>query len=186
MSHVTKNNLTPEKYDIVAQLLHWSMAIMLLYLIFFSHFEEISDDLMKEKIQLHAGLGLLIIFLGLFRWYWRKYRPQPLPISYTNKLQEKASSLIHHAFYALFLLSPVIGILLAGFVSYEVSVFGLFEISFWFQSSERKASLVNSLHGFSADLILALLVLHIAAALYHQFIKRNNILYRMTPYKSKS
>lgn len=181
MKYATKNKSAPIKYDAIAQLLHWCMAAILGYLMFFSHFENIPDRLIQDKIQLHSGLGLLIILLGIFRWYWRKSRPQPLQVSYPASWQKTLSGFVHHAFYALFLISPLIGVVLAGFVSYDVSVFGLFEISSWLADSESKKSLINSAHGFSADLILFLLVLHVAAALYHQFIIRNNIINRMTP-----
>lgn len=180
---MARDNTPPAKYDAVAQLLHWSMAIMLAYLIFFSQFEAMPEVLVKDKMRLHSGIGLLIIFLGVFRWYWRKHQPQPVTVTYPSAWQGKVSRFVHHAFYTLFLISPLLGMLLAGLVSYEVRVFGLFEISSWLEDSETKRSLINSLHGLSADIMLFLLVLHIAAALYHQFIIRNNLLHRMTPYK---
>jgi len=39
-----------------------------------------------------------------------------------------------------------------------------------------------SFHGFVADLLLALIVLHVAAALYHQFVKGDELLWRMLPF----
>jgi cytochrome b561 len=40
---------------------------------------------------------------------------------------------------------------------------------------------VNSVHGFTADLILYLFIIHVAAALYHQFVKRDGLIWRMVP-----
>lgn len=174
-------NVSPKKYDLVAQFLHWSMTLILLYLIFFSQFEEIPDAVMENKIELHSGLGLLIVVLGLFRWFWRKTRPRPAPVETDPPWQTRAADIIHQVFYALFLLSPAVGIVLAGLVAYPVRIFGLIEISGWLSDNEKAAGLMNSVHGFSADLILYFLVLHVAAALYHQFIKRDGIIWRMTP-----
>ena len=136
---------------------------------------------MQSKIKLHSGLGFMIIFLGLFHWYWRLNRPRSPAIIRNPIWQTAISKFVHHAFYVLFLISPAIGIILSGLVSYQVSVFGLFEISNWIKDSETTASLVNSVHGFSAVLILYLLILHVCAACYHHFIKRNGLIYRMFP-----
>ncbi len=72
MKYSGNQEYSPKRYDIVAQLLHWSMALILVYLIFFSHFEDLADEVMISSIKLHSGLGLLIIFLAALRWYWRK------------------------------------------------------------------------------------------------------------------
>ncbi len=174
-------NISPKKYDLVAQFLHWSMTLILLYLIFFSHFEELPDAVMESEIELHSGLGLLIVVLGLVRWYWRKTRPRPAPVETDPPWQTRAAEITHQAFYALFLLAPAAGIVLAGLVAYPVRIFGLIEISGWLADNEGAAELMNSVHGFAADLILYLLIVHVAAALYHQFVKRDGLIWRMTP-----
>ena len=64
----TRNTPTPKRYNLVAQALHWVMAVLLIYLIFFSQYEEVPDALMEKKIQLHSGLGTIVLALGLFRF----------------------------------------------------------------------------------------------------------------------
>ena len=178
----TQNLTTPKRYNTVAQALHWTMAALLIYLIFFSQYEEVSDALMEQKIQLHSGLGTIVLALGLFRFYWRKNRPRPAPVETGPPWQKKASEFVHHLFYAIFLLSPAIGFILAALVSYPVRIFGGLEVSSWLQDNEAAADIVNSLHGLTADILTALLVVHVAAAIYHHFIKRNGLIWRMLPF----
>jgi hypothetical protein len=45
------------------------------------------EAVVKEKMQLHSGIGLFIIILGVFRWYWRKHRPQPVTVAYPSAWQ---------------------------------------------------------------------------------------------------
>ncbi len=177
-----QNRTTPKRYNTVAQLLHWTMAVLLVYLIFFSQYEEVPDLLMEQKIQLHSGLGVIVLILGLFRFYWRRNRPRPAPIETDAPWQKKASEFVHYAFYAIFLIGPVIGFILAGLVSYPVRIFGWLEISSLLQDNTAAASFVNSLHGLTADILTALVVVHIAAAIYHQFIKKNGLIWRMLPF----
>lgn len=170
-----------ERYDLVAQCLHWAMALILVYLIFSSSFEDVSDAVMENRIQLHAGLGLTVIALGLIRWIWRSARPRPRPSGIDSRWQAALAAITHHTFYALFLLAPAFGILLASLVAYPVRPFGAAPIYKWPEDSPAAAEVMNSVHGFAADLILALLILHVGAALYHQFVKRDSILSRMMP-----
>ncbi|MEO1241866.1 MAG: cytochrome b [Pseudomonadota bacterium] len=172
---------TASRYDLVAQMLHWTMAAILVYLIFFSHFEELPNHIVEQKIQLHAGLGALIIVLGALRFYWRLNRPRPAPIPNEPVWRARASAIVQEAFYALFIIAPAIGFILSGLVSYPVRVFGVFDVSGWLQNNEAAADTVNSLHGFSADVMTGLLVLHVGAALYHQFVKRDGLIWRMLP-----
>ena len=170
-----------ERYDLVAQGLHWAMALILVYLIFSSSFEHTPDAVMEERIQLHSGLGLTIVVLGVIRWLWRFVRPRPDEAKFDAPWQRTIANTTHHMFYALFLVTPAIGFFLATLVSYPVRPFGLGPIYRWPEDSPMAADLVNSLHGFAADVILVLLILHVAAALYHQFFKNDALILRMMP-----
>lgn len=174
-------DIAPTRYDLVAQLLHWAMAGILLYLIFFSQYEDVPDAVMEGRIELHAGLGLFVVLLGLFRFYWRQTRPRPSEMSDAPRWQNLAARYTHQAFYGLFLLAPAAGVVLAGLVAYPVRIFGFVEISDWLSDNKEAAEFVNSVHGFTADLILYLFIIHVAAAIYHQFIKRDGLIWRMTP-----
>jgi cytochrome b561 len=158
------------------------MAGLLLYLIFFSSFEEVSDEQMVDQIRIHSGLGVLIILLAVFRLYWRRAKPRPETIQNAPHWQIIAAHLTHHLFYILFLLGPVFGFKLAGLVAYRVNIFGVFDIAGWLADNPDAAGLVNSFHGFVADVLIALIVFHVAAALYHQFVKGDGLIWRMLPF----
>lgn len=157
------------------------MALILVYLIFSSSFENVPDAVMEQRIQLHAGLGLSILVLGVIRWIWRFARPHPPAVKFEEPWQKTIANTTHHMFYALFLLTPAVGFFLAMLVSYPVRPFGLGPVFQWPEDSAKAADIVNSIHGFAADVIIVLLILHAAAALYHQFVKRDGVISRMMP-----
>ena len=148
------------------------MAAILIYLILFSSFEEVPDAEMVSRIKLHSGLGILVVVLAI----------APATITNSPRWQVRAAEAVHYAFYALFLIAPVIGLVLAGLVAYDVSIFGVFSVADWLADNAGAADLVNSFHGFSADVLLALIIVHVAAALYHQFYKRDGLIWRMLPF----
>ena len=184
MSDTVKSpsTISPARYNLVAQGLHWLMAAILIYLILFSSFEEVPDAEMVTRIKLHSGLGILVVVLAIARWFWRRARPRPATITNSPRWQVRAAEAVHYAFYALFLIAPVIGLVLAGLVAYDVSIFGVFSVADWLADNAGAADLVNSFHGFSADVLLALIIVHVAAALYHQFYKRDGLIWRMLPF----
>lgn len=177
-----RQGASPERYHWIAQLLHWGMAAILIYLIIFSSFEEATDAEMTERIRLHTGLGFTIVGLALIRWFWRSARPRPAPVENGPRWQIVAAEAVHRAFYLLFLVAPAFGFVLAGLVGYRVKVFGVFDIAGWLADDEGAAEIVNSFHGLAADVLLVLLLVHVAAALHHQFIKGDGLVWRMLPF----
>ena len=173
--------LESKTYTLTAQLLHWAMAGILIYLILFSGFEEMSDPEVLENIPFHALLGLTILILGLIRWVWRLLNPPPEDQE-SSVWQLRWAKRMHLAFYALFFIIPVLGVILAGLVNYEVNVYGVFELSSWLKDDPEAAKLTNSLHGFATDVMTALLIIHVAAALYKQFYQGKSTLSRMLPW----
>ena len=172
--------VTPQRYDAVAQILHWVMALILLYQIFFSEFEHMTSAAKANEVQLHAGLGMIVLVLGILRLIWRFARPRPAPLP-GPKWQVRAGEWTHWLFYILFVLTPLSGIVLAGSVDYPVRVFGGPEISEILADDAKRAMSVRAVHGLMANIIMVLFFLHVLAALYHQFVVRDGALLRMAP-----
>ncbi len=182
---MTANGVSPKRYDFVAQLLHWAMAGILFYLMFFSGFHDLSVEQKAAKVELHAGLGALVLVLGVVRYAWRLARPRPEKLTSDWSWQPRVASLVHNGFYVLFLLAPAIGFVLAGLVDYPVRLFGALDVSGWLSDNAELASTLNSVHGLSSDIIMVLWIVHVLAALHHHFVRRNGLIWRMLPVGGK-
>jgi cytochrome b561 len=173
------------RYSIVAIVLHWTMAVLMIYMLFFG------EDLIARAQgtfwpSTHASLGFLILLLTFVRLGWRIANPPPpLPIS-TARWEALASHATHWLFYMAMVGLPLSG--LTAFTSHMVkhpdsigsSIFGLFLVpalpDFGFGDQ------AHLLHNLGSKAGIFLLFLHVAAALKHQFWNKDNILRRMSPH----
>lgn len=181
------NNTTfaAKRYSRGAIALHWIIAILII-LNFAAAW--VAEDLHKEDAMQvmgnHKAIGILILLLTVVRIIWRLTHKAP-PLLESLKAWEAAVAKVTHAlFYFLMLAVPVAGWGLHSAYGQgkPVSLFGLFDFPALPVGSDKPTiGLYHELHEVFATLMLVLFVLHIAAALKHQFVDRDGTLRRMLP-----
>lgn len=169
---------TPTQYGSIAVTIHWLSAIAILTMLG-SGFRAASmtDSAAKQAIlMVHVPLGVLILLLTLFRlfWWWRVDQ-KPAPVSGDPAWQTFSAKAIHVLFYVVILgmAASGIGIMAlsgAGSILFGANADPLPDFSQF---------LPRGPHGLGARLMLALFALHAGAALYHHFIKRDGLIWRM-------
>ncbi len=120
----------------------------------------------------HVRVGLLILALIVLRLAWRvAHPPPPLPEG-TPGWQRLAAGTVHRLLYLLLLLLPVSGYVLWAWTGPLLDWWGLFRIAIVFRGGEDETwrSIAGYTHQWAGYLLLALLVLHIGAALWHEFV----------------
>ncbi|MBP6647482.1 MAG: cytochrome b/b6 domain-containing protein, partial [Burkholderiaceae bacterium] len=90
----------------------------------------------------------------------------------------------HHALYLLFFLVPLIGWAYSSAAGFPIVWFGVLPLPDFVPADKALAELIKPLHAVSAFALAGLALLHIAAALKHQWIDRDNLVARMLPGKS--
>ena len=83
--------------------------------------------------------------------------------------------------YALFFIVPVIGWAYSSAAGFPIVVFGMIPLPDLLSVNKDLAETIKPLHGFAAWTLCALVVLHVAAALKHQFIDNDGLISRMLP-----
>ncbi len=177
----------PTRYTSTAKLLHWILALALiaalgmgLYMVSLSF-----SPLRLKLYNWHKWLGVSILLLSVFRLGWRlTHRPPALPAAMQAAMpawQHLLHHGTHHALYALFFLVPLLGWAYSSAAGFPIVFLGLAPLPDWVPQSESLATLLKPVHQWSAYALTALIVLHIAAALKHQFIDRDGLLERMLP-----
>lgn len=171
------------RYTAPAIALHWLMA----WLIIAVYFLGLSIDALPvgpDRIQVvgwHKWLGVTIAFLWGFRVLWRAgHRPPALPAS-SPAWQNAASHLVHVALYLLMIAIPVSGWLMSSAKGYTTNFFGLFDLPNLLMKDKALGHTLKEVHEVLANSLMALVGLHIAAALKHQLIDKDNLLGRMRP-----
>lgn len=176
---------TSSRYDPVAVILHWAIALMILSLIPLGLLMEHIPP-QYEAYTWHKSFGIVVLALSIFRLIWRLLNPPPaLPAGMSPLLRGLAKA-THWLFYFLMIAMPLTGWLMVSAAQKHPTIF------FWMgevpyiplpESMQNKptAHEFNVTHEWLAYTTLALVALHVAAALKHHFIDRDTVLTRMLP-----
>jgi cytochrome b561 len=164
-------------YSRVAKWLHWAMALLIIGNLAGGLLHDIDPRLIMP---LHKATGILILGLTVLRFLWRlTHRPPAYPTTMAN-WERWASTIAHMALYALMILVPVTGWLMSSAGRYPISFFGLFEVpKLDVPQTEAFGEMMSERHELLGYAMIALLLLHIAAALRHHYVKKDGILARM-------
>lgn len=171
---------TTETYGVLAKLLHWVVALLLVGLVIagltFTGMERGPER--AQITQLHKSIGLLVLALMLVRLSWKFLNPTPADLPGTPRWQGLAARLVHWGLYAAVFFQITAGILVSG--QRPIPFFGLFEFGPLLVENEEQHELFEELHEIGWIVIAALVGVHVLAALYHHFVKKDGVLKRMT------
>lgn len=96
-------------------------------------------------------------------------------------LEQALAKAAHLALYALLIVIPLLGVLLTWLRGDALSFFGLFTIPAPFSPDRDTARSIKAVHSLLANGILILVGIHSLAALWHHFVRKDDVLKRMLP-----
>jgi cytochrome b561 len=177
-------NATPptDRYTAPAIALHWLLALLLLGS--FAMGVYMADlPVSPTRLKLynwHKWAGATILALSLLRLVWRlTHRPPPDPVM--PAWQARMAHGTHWALYALFFVVPLVGWAYSSAAGYPLVWFGVLPLPDFVPVDKALAEAIKPWHERSAMLMAALVLLHVAGALKHQFIDRDGLIDRMRP-----
>ena len=185
---------TNTRYGTVAMSLHWLIAAAVLFNIglgFYMNDLQSADPDRFWFVQLHKSTGLSILVLSIARVLWRIVNPMPALPEHMPPWERLAARGVHYIFYVLIIAIPLAGwaMVSSSPLGLPTMWYGLFEwphIPFLSElPREEKQQIIGTFrdtHNMLAYLALALIVLHVAAALKHHFWDRDTVLTRMLPW----
>jgi cytochrome b561 len=173
------------QWGAVTKSFHWVLAVLILSMIPVGWWMETLP--LKERIevtQLHKTLGFVVFLLVLGRLGWRVFQPVPPLPRGMPRYERLAAHGGHLALYVAILLQPIIGIVYvqsnALYENYPIKL-GPLTIPDVVPNSDALNAFTSSAHSAVAWAILALVGIHVIAALKHHFLDRNTVLIRMLP-----
>ncbi|WP_332681503.1 cytochrome b [Bosea sp. (in: a-proteobacteria)] len=141
---------------------------------------DIWDGLTNGLYSAHKLLGFLVLWLTAGRLIYRLVKGAPPDEPTLEWWQKAGSHLVHWALYGLLLVVPLCGWIGVSLFP-ALTIFDLFDLPALARPDEEAAKRVLYLHGWLAILLALTVALHIAAALYHYFIRKDGVLKRMLP-----
>ncbi|HEX7761208.1 MAG TPA: cytochrome b [Caulobacteraceae bacterium] len=190
----TSSPAAPDRYSAGAITLHWLIAALILGNIALAwYFNTLTGLERTEPTQWHKSIGITVLLLTVLRLAWRFIAPAPpLPAGVTGG-EKLVAQAVHVLFYVIMLGLPLTGWAMVS-ASPLIHVFPirLYHLIPWpaigplttlpHDQMKRAHKLFNTGHELLAYLAYVLVVLHVGAALMHQFVRRDVIVSRMIPF----
>ena len=179
------NRAPATRYTTTAIALHWLLALAILGS--FSLGLYMADlPLTPQRVKLfnwHKWAGVTILTLSAVRLLWRAtHRPPPdLPMPVW---QQRAAHLAHRALYLLFFAVPLAGWAYSSAAGFPIVWFGVLPLPDFVPVDKALAEAIKPVHGLLAWTLIGVAMVHIAAALKHQFVQRDGLIARMWPGKA--
>ncbi|HEX8479957.1 MAG TPA: cytochrome b [Telluria sp.] len=169
----------PRHFNLLARLLHWSMAIAILAMLFIGAAMVVSLQHREQLLDLHRPLGLAILLLAIVRLVNRlRNKPPPLPQD-LPRIQVFMAEASHWILYGLMLAMPVIGWAMLSAGGYPVVVFDGVNLPAILPHSPVMYGILRPLHGVLAYLLFFTILGHLGAALFHAWVRRDDVFAQM-------
>jgi cytochrome b561 len=172
----------PQRFTSLQRLLHWIMAICILTMLFIG-VGMVSTVMPKylPLISAHESLGVTILVLALIRLAVRlRYGAPALPASLPEPMK-LAAHLSQYVLYALMIGLPLIGWAMVSTADYPIVLYGGIRLPTILPQSDSLHTLLWDAHFYLAFAFFALVLLHLAAALFHAFVRRDGVFETMAP-----
>jgi len=173
-----------ERYTRTAMVLHWLLAAAILGQIAFGWYLQSvprkTPDL-TIYVNYHKSTGIVIGLLILARLAWRlTHKPPPLPASMPT-WERRTARANHLLLYGCMIVMPLAGYIASNYSKFGVKFFNRFTLPPWGVDDRAVYAFFNGLHVATSYLFVALIALHIAAAIKHAAAPRHGVLRRMLP-----
>jgi cytochrome b561 len=179
---------TTSNWGSVARAFHWILGLTIIGMLAFgwwmNHIPARPDRFFYRSI--HADIGYLLLALMALRLVWRWINPVPAMPADTSKWERIAARVGHFALYAVVFLVIMLGWAHSGARPQGDygSFFGLFHVPQFTSPDKATADAFEDRHIYAAYVLLALIVIHLGAAAWHHFIKRDRVAVRMVDGKA--
>ena len=169
----------------LARLLHWTMAVLVLAMLFIGAgiVSTVSDE-HSLLLALHRPLGIAILLLAVLRLAVRlRHPPPPLPRD-MPAWQRWTARASHRLLYGAMIAMPLVGWAMLSARGDPVVLAGALHLPPIMPRGAISAALLREAHAWLAYGFLLLILLHVAAALYHGLLRHDGVLASMTGWRA--
>jgi cytochrome b561 len=176
---------TDEQFGLISTYIHWISAVMVFSLFalgFWMVDLNYYSEWYREAPYYHKAFGLTLFSLTLIRIIWKLSNKTPKDLA-GKKVEHKLAKLAHLALYGLLLLIMFSGYLISTADGRGIELFNLFTVPSMGELFANQEDLAGEVHEIAAYTIMAMVVLHVLAALKHHFIDKDETIKRITKFK---
>jgi cytochrome b561 len=174
---------TTRSWGSLSKVFHWLIVLLIINQWWIAERAEELKGLAKlEALAWHKSFGMTVLMLAAFRLAWRLMNSTPELATETKSWERVLAKISHFLLYALIFAMPLTGWMMSSAKNYPVSWFKLFQFPDLVAPAEQTFQRMNNLHHLLFSVLVGVALLHVAGALKHHFIDRNDVLKRMLPF----
>ena len=173
-------------YSVIARLLHWGMALLIIVGLASVELHELfpkGSDMRSALMVTHFQVGLVVFALVWLRITRLVFDKAPAITPEPPRWQAVAAKLMHVALYAAMIALPILGVLMLQTGDKAITLLGMPLPSFIGVDKELSKAL-KEVHEAIGNVMIGLILAHVAAAVWHHGVQRDNTLLRMLPARS--
>jgi cytochrome b561 len=170
-----------------AKVFHWVMFV-LVGIMFPLGYVMADMTLSPQKLQVfswHKSIGVLLLLLAVLRLGWRLIHAPPAPPEAAAWYERIAADGVHTLLYACLFALPLSGWLMSSAAGLPVVVFRVGQLPDLIAANEANRLVLFEIHRSVGFFLLALLCVHVAASLFHHYVRKDDVLVRMLPFKAR-
>ena len=171
------------RYGAVAQAFHWLIAALIFVMLGLGYYME-DLPLGTRKLELygiHKSIGITIAMLAALRLVWRLLNPPPPLPGSMRPWERKAAGVVHALLYLMLFVQPLVGFLQSNAANFPVVLWGFLLLPPLIGPDEPLSETLLGVHSVGGNLLAILVIVHVAAALRHHFVLKDDVLRRMLP-----
>lgn len=178
---------TENSFGSIFKFFHWILFILVSFMITLGLYMASlpdKDPLVPPLFSLHEATGVLVLGLSVLwiLWGWGNVSPKlPKDMMVAQKILAR---FVQYCLYTLLILTPVTGIIMTIYSGHSISFYGLFTIPSVTSGPTELSKWVHFIHVNLVFFWFGFVGLHVIGAFYHYFIRKDQILQRMLPWKS--
>jgi cytochrome b561 len=168
-------------YTLTARVLHWTVAALVLLMIPLGTViaNEWGGPAQQFLYNLHKSIGATLLPLVVIRLLYRLTHPAPPLPSDVPAIQQFAAHATHWILYVLILVQPIVGYIMTSAYPAPVPFFGLFNLPSIWPADRALSNQLSVVHLYIGIAIAVVAAVHIGAALFHHFVRKDRVLMRM-------
>lgn len=171
-----------KRYTKLTKFLHWSIALVVICLLFSFFLDDVPKTSKATAIMLHKSFGLTVLGLMLIRFIWILHTGRPDLAPDSPRWERVLAHIVQRSFYLFLIAMPLSGWMMSTAAGHPPVYFNLYTLPFpGIAPNEGLGGLFFDAHKAIAFILIGLLILHVAGALKHHFIDKDHVLKRMLP-----
>lgn len=174
----------PTVYDPAAKSLHWLTAVLVIGLLVVGLWMVgLPPSLQKLKVySWHKWAGITVLALSVLRLAWRHVRPPPPLPPGLAPIDRRLAPWGHAALYVLLFAMPLTGWLMSSAAGIPVVLYGIWQLPDMIARDDGSFRTLQTAHYILSRALIVVLLVHVAAVIKHDVLRRDGVLRRMLPF----